>query len=613
MSGGQLSATRTVFTENLAYYGGAIRFSSGGSLTLTDSEFSDNYAYYGGAVYADYTTDITDSGSQWVGNEAYYDGAAIYAYSEYMMSFEGSSFIENTARYGSGGAVYGYYGNADYTDVTFEDNYAYYYGGAVYAYYTYGDTTFTNTTFTDNTARSYGGAIDSYAYNNLTVRDSTFTHNESETGYGGAIYNYYSNATVQNSEFTANRALESMGGAIYSYHYYNKAPDLVIEDSRFTSNESGYHGGAIATLYNRIMILRSTFHVNDTDSAGMGGALFLQDVQAGTIKQCSFTGNNAGYGGAVYSEASYSNPEHWLNNTFVENTANIGGAVVWSNSSVSVATNNTFVGNSSVAEGGNIVLVNSSLTFTNNAVTHSTAGAAVQIYDEESIKGSRFSHNAWYEISDGIGGGKADEALLTTDALTDAAPGYTAYSPDGDADNDGFVLLRDSALIDAGDPTILDPDGSPSDIGAWGGSELEVIDTDGDGFDNWIDCDDGNPDTHPTATDTFYDGINSDCLSGSDFDADGDGEDSDAYGGIDCDDTDAAVQTDCGGDTITDTGEVDEDPVEETPGNNAGTDKEGGSCSHVSGGASIVWMAAILGLMMRRRREQCCGVIVRFS
>jgi parallel beta-helix repeat protein len=40
-------------------------------------------------------------------------------------------------------------------------------------------------------------------------------------------------------------------------------------------------------------------------------------------------------------------------------------------------------------------------------------------------------------------------------------------------ENGDFHLLPDSAAIDAGDPTILDPDGSPSDLGAYGGPQGE--------------------------------------------------------------------------------------------------------------------------------------------
>ena len=594
LSASQMTATRTIFTENIAYYGGAVRVTGSSALDLIDSELSDNFAYYGGAVYGADVFTIQDSGSEWAGNEAYYSGAAIYAYAQYTIDIEGSQFIENAAIYSNGGAIYGYYGNAAFTDVSFEENYAYSGGGAVFLSYTYGNSTFDGCTFAENTARYQGGAIYSYSYNNVDIEESTFDYNETETSYGGAIYNYYSNLSVTRSAFTANRSLTNMGGAIYSYYYYSDEPDLKIVDSTFTSNEALYHGGAVASLYNRFQITGSTFHVNDTDRNGMGGALFTQDTLAGQVHGNTFTGNNAGYGGASYSDNAGTSPDRWMNNTFVENTANIGGAMVFSGSAVTEITNNTFVSNTSVEAGGNLVLVNSEVDFTNNAVTHSTAGAGVEIYDQTSKDGSRFSYNAWYEIADGLAGGKSTEAALMTNGLDDTDPAYAAYSPDGNADNDSFVLLRDSGLIDAGDPKRLDPDGSTSDIGAWGGPGVVVEDRDGDGYDSWLDCDDDDATVHPGASDEFYDGINSDCLSGSDFDADGDGEDAEAHGGADCDDADADVTSDCGdADTRGDTGAVEEKPPKHA-------DKEASEgCSAVGAGAGMLWLVGLVGAVRR--------------
>ena len=45
------------------------------------------------------------------------------------------------------------------------------------------------------------------------------------------------------------------------------------------------------------------------------------------------------------------------------------------------------------------------------------------------------------------------------------------------------------------------------------------------------DCDDIVAAVNPNAVETFYDGIDSDCDEGSDFDSDGDGYEAVAYGG----------------------------------------------------------------------------------
>ncbi|MFK7930102.1 MAG: MopE-related protein [Myxococcota bacterium] len=82
------------------------------------------------------------------------------------------------------------------------------------------------------------------------------------------------------------------------------------------------------------------------------------------------------------------------------------------------------------------------------------------------------------------------------------------------------------------------------------GDVLQGRDWDGDGFvskqlTGGTDCDDDDAAINTAATEIWYDGIDQDCSGGSDFDQDGDGEDSaaDLVGGTDCDDTDPAVNT----------------------------------------------------------------------
>ena len=73
-------------------------------------------------------------------------------------------------------------------------------------------------------------------------------------------------------------------------------------------------------------------------------------------------------------------------------------------------------------------------------------------------------------------------------------------------------LQSGGALVDAGNPTWLDPDGSPSDIGAYGADSAGLWDLDQDGYPLWWqpgpydpqaypaqgwDCDDADPTLYP--------------------------------------------------------------------------------------------------------------------
>ena len=50
-----------------------------------------------------------------------------------------------------------------------------------------------------------------------------------------------------------------------------------------------------------------------------------------------------------------------------------------------------------------------------------------------------------------------------------------------------------------------------------------------------------DPLINPGATEVYYNGFDQDCDQGSDYDADGDGFDSDQYGGTDRDDNDVNI------------------------------------------------------------------------
>jgi len=86
--------------------------------------------------------------------------------------------------------------------------------------------------------------------------------------------------------------------------------------------------------------------------------------------------------------------------------------------------------------------------------------------------------------------------------------GHRWYPAAGRAWN--LHLTDTSLLIGAGDPVQLNPDGSTSDIGAYGGGEADLWDLDWDGFDEYwlpgvydaapstgMDCDDRAGSVYP--------------------------------------------------------------------------------------------------------------------
>ncbi|MCB9760004.1 MAG: FG-GAP repeat protein [Alphaproteobacteria bacterium] len=153
----------------------------------------------------------------------------------------------------------------------------------------------------------------------------------------------------------------------------------------------------------------------------------------------------------------------------------------------------------------------------------------------------------WYADADSDGYGDPNGSATACSQPS----GYVA----DDTDCDDAQALSNPGEIEVCDTLDNDCDGTVDNDTAVDASTW-YADADGDGYgdpdddttacdqpsgyvsDN-TDCDDAEATTYPGATDPWYDGVDSDCAEDSDFDQDGDGFDSDQYGGDDCEDTDA--------------------------------------------------------------------------
>jgi hypothetical protein len=151
--------------------------------------------------------------------------------------------------------------------------------------------------------------------------------------------------------------------------------------------------------------------------------------------------------------------------------------------------------------------------------------------------------STWYADSDGDGWGDSASTVISCSQPS----GYAAEGGDCDEGEAAVHPGADELCNSIDDDCDGGTDEEPIDAQRW------YTDGDGDGYGDPAtgatactqpsgtvadgdDCDDGDASVHPGAFETWYDGVDQDCSGGSDYDLDGDGYDSDDYGGTDFDD-----------------------------------------------------------------------------
>ena len=274
------------------------------------------------------------------------------------------------------------------TDESFDSDY-----GTVYFVNAKGILNIENSYFANKTNKSDGGVISSTtpyqkglttaqtreywkklwghdAANIINIKNSTFENNTVNIWSSGAI-GVYSDAKIENSKFiknivkgpATNKDVEG-GGAIY-FGGWSRAD---ITGTTFESNEAAI-GGAISTTRN--------------DSSGISGDNYIN------IASSIFNKNKAvEHGGAIYS--SFTNNKI-ANSSFVENSANMGGAlalVTGKNGQTAVADiiSSTFTNNAAESKGGAIYNTGNINFSGNNVFSGNTAGGkANDIHNEGAI------------------------------------------------------------------------------------------------------------------------------------------------------------------------------------------------------------------------------------
>ena len=372
--------------------GGAAAIIVSGELNIYDSEFTDNEVAVhakdndvsgrGGAIYAFGALNVYNS--TFKNNHATKAGA-IYVYRETHLV---DTTIEGSTSSTLGGAIYVPSSTVAflYTDnATFKGNSAPE-GGAVYSAGTVG---FKNTSFIENEATTGNGGALSLLGKKTSARtlegtNVTFTNNtaakaggaiymipvESEDEEGATIYINGPEAKISGATFTGNKANGGNGGAIWAMNSTEaEAKTLELYNAKFSENEAAYNGGAIYFGSNSIS--------------------YMEDVDF-TKNKALATANNAGTrygGGAIYGTGITLE----INGAkFVENVSdNHAGAIELHTYSTAVLNDITATGNSAVEGSGGFAYVSkSSVKMYNSYIKGNVAnvhGGGLYVSSESSL------------------------------------------------------------------------------------------------------------------------------------------------------------------------------------------------------------------------------------
>lgn len=540
---------------------GTDEYSQGGGLFITDGSptisnvtFADNQGYSGAAVY------ITGGNSQptftecnFTGNAAFYDGGAIFCDRSSPMFLQ-CEFTLNYALDGQGGGVFVTgSGSLTLNQCSFSNNEAIYGGGGVTVYSatptlntcTFSANVATNglggglevdaaspiiqaCSFVGNSSNFGGGGLSIWS-GNPQVQECSFSQNQDSGTYGGGgVFTYLSSAVFTDCEFEGNFANYGAGA-----YLIQEAP--IFENCTFTSNaqsddtktgggagifnydaattltgctfswNSSKVGGAVYNYFSQLAsanpkILNSTFTRNFTLTSGQGGAMANWNVHP-SIYNCSFTFNNAAFGGAIWNQST-SVGGILVNSLFAENSATDSGGAIYcppDSHHCTFAGNSANVGSAIFDVAGKVL---------RNCILYGNIASS----EGNPISGDLL--NVHYSLVEGgyVGTGNLDSDPL----FTDSSSGDYTLTPSSPAINVGDITVIPADFLD------LDEDNDVAEsvpLDLLGNPRIYNLEVDMGAYEFYIQDDD--QDQLPDSWEATY-GLNT-SVNDAEEDPDGDG------------------------------------------------------------------------------------------
>ena len=502
-----------VISNNIAGTSGGGMYLSGDTHTLLGVSITGNTAGdSGGGVYVDAANAISMADLDVSQNSAQFGGGGVMIYDTDDVLVEGCTFTGNSTPdvAGSGGGLNANRSFVTIQDSTFTENVTQGTGGGLYVN---SDSTATlnDVDIIDNEAQGIyakGGGMGVNS-SEVVAEGLTVTGNISSMQEGGGLYVESSDVEVSDTTIDGNQAAD-FGGGVYvvsstielrqtvvsnnsasvdgaGIYWASSASSTTLLDVHITGNESNGCAGldlaGTATLSN--VILRGN------EAVAHGGGMCLTASSA-LMQNVLFVSNVAGtHGGAMYIVGDSATPT-LMNIRMLGNEAQYGGGVDVTGDAEVEISYASVVGNSAADSGGAFcVRDNAYLSMQHVDMTANTAANVGGAIFVEADTATLSWCNAYGNVPNGFEG-MADPTGQDGNISVDPCFFDTTAVEPYDWDlhlrldcNDDSVFDDASPLFDAGDPAILDPDGSTCDIGTYGGEYADQWDLDWDGYSDW--------------------------------------------------------------------------------------------------------------------------------
>ena len=326
----------STFSSNTAEYGGVMITFDTSSLTISTSNFSNNTAEYGGVMITFDTSSLTISTSNFSNNTARYGGGVMLTRDDSSFTVSTSHFSDNTADVGG---VMFTFGDSSFTisTSTFSNNTAL--AGGVMI--TFGDYSFTisTSTFSNNTADRSGGVMITSRGSSFTISDSSFNIstsvfvNNKATTFGGVFWCSDGTLNIENSNFSLNAVSNQRGGVIFI-----RQCSTHVTNSRFNENI-----GSLYTFNSNLTFSGHLIFENSTEPVTAGNGVTSQEGGAITSFQST----------VIFTRESIVR--------FSNNLASDGGALLATESTITIYGETTIANNMANSSGGGISLKQSRL------------------------------------------------------------------------------------------------------------------------------------------------------------------------------------------------------------------------------------------------------------